>query len=89
MNKKKQTEQYKVVLEMADKKYTQKADTVNEAIGNMGLSWVDIKMKGTIMASKNKKSCEHLFNLRVLKRIFANKTARLLWAKRLTYLLDN
>lgn len=87
--KQKQKEQYTVILEMAGEKYKYKAETINEALENLGLSWVDIKAKGVIIVSKNKKSYEHLFNLRILKRIFANKMARLLWAKRLTYLLEN
>ena len=52
--KQKQKEQYTVILEMAGEKYKYKAETINEALENLGLSWVDIKAKGVIIVSKNK-----------------------------------
>ena len=77
---------YKVSLEMVGKKFTKTAETIDEALANLGLKWVHIKAKGVVTISQGSKSYEHLFYLQTLKRIFANKLTRRLWAKRLEVL---
>lgn len=78
---------YKVVLQTVGKEYVGKGDTVDEAIANLGLSWEHIKGKGTMFVTTGKRTYEHFFPLRVLRRIFTNKMNRLLWGKRLELLI--
>lgn len=85
--KEKKLNNYKVVLEMAGIKHIKEAKTIDLALEALGLKWNNIKAKGIITVSRNKHSYEHLFYVPVLKRIFANKLTRALWAKRLGYLL--
>lgn len=80
---------YKLILEMAGKKYQGEGETIEEAFNSLGLSWEQIKAKGVVKITKGKDTYEHLFNLRQLRRIFANKLTRLLWAKRLKLLLND
>ena len=79
-------EKYKIELETAGIKYKSAGETVNEAIANLGLSWNQIKAKGVIKISSGGYSMEHLFYLRQLRRIFANKLTCLMWGKRLEIL---
>ena len=82
---------YNVKLETAGQEYKAKAETINEALDKIGLSWNEIKNKGVITISqgvgKNIKKHEHLFNTIQLRRIFGNKLTQQLWAKRLETLL--
>jgi hypothetical protein len=78
---------YKVVLEMTGIKYKAEGETIDEAIANLGLEWNQIKGKGLIKVFKDKASAEYLFYMKQLKRIFANKTTRMMWAKRLELFL--
>ncbi len=74
---------------MLGKEYKSQGETAFEAMDNLNLSWEQIKGKGVITLFKDKKSHEHLFYLRPLKRIFANKLTKLMWVKRLELLLNN
>ena len=78
---------YKVVLKTSDIEYKTDGESIDEALGKLGLTWEHIKAKGVITVSKDKTTYEHLFYQRQLRRIFANKLTRLIWAKRLTLLL--
>lgn len=78
----------KLKLLMSGIDYKSKGETVEDAINNLNLSWEQIKAKGIITVSDDGKSYEHLFMMKPLKRIFANKLTRALWAKRLTLLLS-
>ena len=78
---------YKVVLETAGVKHKAEGESIDEAIASLGLSWEQIKAKGVMKVSQGKKSVEYLFYLNQLKRIFANKMTRFIWAKRLGLLL--
>jgi hypothetical protein len=79
---------YSVVLETSGRKYKSDGDTIAEAIERLSLEWHHIKAKGIIRVSHGNKTYEHLFYLRPLKKIFANKMTRLVWGKRLTTLLE-
>ncbi len=78
---------YSIVLEIAGVKYKSNGKTINEALENLGLTWVQIKGKGILKVKWGKKTLEHLFFLKELKRIFSNKITRLIWEKRLKLLL--
>jgi hypothetical protein len=80
---------FNLTLKTIGKEYKTKGETVLEAIDSLGLEWPQIKGKGTITISQGKNSLEHLFVLSQMKRIFANKYNRLLWAKRLELLFNN
>jgi len=79
---------FNITLEMGGKSYKSQAETIDKALTALNLSWEQIKYKGVIKISQNKKTLEHLFYLGQLRRIFANKVARFIWAKRLALLLD-
>ena len=87
MKKKYQKTPYKVILETSGIKFKGAGKTTDDAIADLGLSWEQIKAKGVMTISQDKKSYQHLFFLKPLRRIFANKITRLLWAKRLQLLL--
>ena len=78
---------YKVVLKMCGKEYVQEAETIDEALAKLGLSWNNIKGKGVIAVSKGKQTYEKLFYTQRLRQVFGNKLTRVLWAKRLDYLM--
>ncbi len=77
----------KLTLETSDLKYETEAETIDATLAKLNLSWEQIKAKGVVTVSNGEKSYSHIFYLKQLKRIFANKTTRLLWAKRLDLLL--
>ena len=79
---------YNLTLETVGRKYQSQGETIDQALANLNLSWEQIKAKGIVKVSQDKKTYEHLFYLRPLRRIFANKITRLIWGKRLTLLLN-
>lgn len=78
---------YKITLDTSGVTHKATGETILEAINNTGLTWEKIKAKGVIKIINGKRKLEHLFTMQVLKRIFANKGFRLVWAKRLEKLL--
>ncbi len=72
---------------MGDKRFMRKGKSVDEALSKIPLTWNEIKLKATITVYKGNKSYERLFYTRLLRRIFANKLTRLMWAKRLEFFL--
>ena len=85
--KAKVSDNYKIVLDTTGLKYESEGNTASEALDNLNLEWNQLKGKGVITISKGKSSYSHLFYLKQLKRIAANKLTRLLWGKRLALLL--
>ena len=77
---------YIVNLLMCGNVYVGKGDTLDSALENLGLSWEQIKGKGVITVIKDGKTMEHLYYVKQLKRMFANKLARFTIAKRLELL---
>ena len=47
-----------------------------------------VKLKGILRVTKGDKAVERLFYRKALRRVLGNKSARLLWATRLEYLLS-
>lgn len=80
---------YKLKMSITGIDYKSSGDTVLECLDGLGLDWPQIKAKGICTLSTKGKKYEHLFALPMLKRIFANKMTRLLWAKRLTILIES
>ena len=80
---------YNITLETTGLKYKAKGETILEAIDGLGLDWPQIKAKGVLTIKSGMKSLAHLFVLPQMKRLFANKMFRALWAKRLTLLFNN
>ena len=80
---------YKIILEIAGKKYEAEGDTVSEAFLNIPLKWSDIKAKGVITVTKDNHSVSKIFYLAQLRKMFGNKLSRLMrtmWANRLELL---
>ena len=80
---------YKIVLTTSGVDYKASGKTISEAIGKLGLSWEQIKAKGVIKISQGEKTDEHVFVLKILRRIFANKLTRMMWGKRLELLFKS
>ena len=78
---------YKVSLRMNNKTYAKSADTIDEGLKALELTWNQIKNKAVVRITKGRRSYDHLFYVPTLKRIFANKIVRGMWAKRLELLL--
>lgn len=78
---------YEIVLNIAGIDYKSSDESLNEALKNLGLTWEQIKGKGVMKITYGKQSLEQLFSIPQLKKIFANKIMRLVWAKRLDSLL--
>lgn len=77
----------KLVLEMAGKEYISDGQTIDEALGKLGLDYTMIKTKGTITVFKDGKKAEKLFYLRPLRMLFANKLRRAGWIHQLEDLI--
>jgi len=78
----------KVKLLMAGIEYKGTGETIAEALSSLPLSWENIKAKGVITVKDGKKSCERLFVIKQLKRMFANKLTMSMQAKRLELFLQ-
>ena len=78
---------YKLNLNIAGVDYKSGGETIDEALASLNLTWNQIKAKGVLKVTQGKHTLEHLFYLKPLKRIFANKTTRFIWAKRLELLI--
>lgn len=78
---------YKIVLTIAGVDYKSVGETIDEALVGLSLDWFQIKGKGIFKLKKGKLSLEHVFQKVLLKKIFANKIVRAMWAKRLGLLL--
>ncbi len=78
---------YKIVLDIAGKKYTDEGETIEEALTKMALDWMQIKNKGIMIISHGKTSLEKIFYMHQLRRIFVNKITRMMWGKRLQLLM--
>lgn len=81
---------YKVKVEIIGKKFPAKeGKTVEQALTNLGLTWENIKGKGTITVIKGNKKYVHLYTKPQLVRIFSNKIAKAVQARNLTFLVNN
>ena len=78
---------FNLILEMAGMKYYTRGETIHEAMLKLPLDWHNIKGKGIFNIKQGKKSVEHLFYQKQLRRIFANKLTMILWSRRLNLLL--
>lgn len=78
----------KIKLTTSGKEYETKGKTIAEALEKFDLSWENIKAKGTVTLIDGDKTYEHLFNMKVLRRIFSNKIVLQTWAKRLGLLFE-
>lgn len=80
---------YKITLDTVGEKHEATGKTIGEALDKIVLDWHLVKNKATITVSQGKKKYSHLFYLKQFKMLCANKYNRLLWAKRLTTLLES
>jgi len=68
--------------------YKSTGDTIEDAFSGISLSWENIKDKGTVKVTDGKKTINHLYYIKPLRRIFANKLCRIQAAKRLGFLFQ-
>lgn len=80
--------EYALELATSGKIYKSTGQTILEALEAIPLEWEQIKAKGVITIKQGKLKHEHLFYLKPLRRIFANKLTKLMWSKRLNTLLE-
>jgi len=80
---------FQVKLDQGTEAYEGSGITIFDALSSVPLEWNKVKSKGTIKISKDGKTYEHLFYLKQLRRLFANKLTRNIFAKNLTYLFAN
>jgi hypothetical protein len=78
---------YKVEVELVAKTYKCTGTSVNEALESLKLGWMDIKSKGVIRVTRDKKKAEKYFNLSLIRRIFASRAYRIIQSKYLQQLL--
>lgn len=78
----------KISIKILGEEWEQEGKTIEEALSKFPLSWDNIKGKGVLTVTQGKKSHEHMFNMKVLRRIFSNKLIMAHWAKNLEMLLD-
>lgn len=83
-----QATKYKVSLTILGTEWTQKGATIDEALSLFPLDWQQIKGKGVVRIKYGKQSCEKLFTMIILRRIFGNKLSRSMWSKNLQLLLQ-
>lgn len=69
--------------------YKAEAETIEDAFAGIDLSWENIKANGTVKVTDGKKKVEHLYYIKQLRRIFANKLCRVQAAKRLSFLFND
>ena len=81
--------QYKITIEVLDKKWTKSGDTIYQTLTKFPLSWEQIKGKGMLTVKYGKLKHEQLFGMPTLRRIFMNKISRAMWSKRLGLLLES
>ena len=67
--------------------YKTTGETINEALLALPLEWNQIKAKGLITVKDGKRTCQRLFVIKQLKKMFANKLTMNLQAKRLELFL--
>lgn len=72
---------FKVILEINNKEYKGKGDTIVEAIDDTGLSFHEVKTKGTITIQHGKYEIEKFFLARQLKRLFNDSMIRKFWTR--------
>lgn len=77
----------KLKLEMSGLEYKTTGETILEALLALPLTWNEVKAKGLITVKDGKRSCQRLFVIKQLKKMFANKLTMSLWAKRLELFL--
>jgi hypothetical protein len=78
---------YKITLKTSGLEYKAKGETLLEALDNLGMTWDKIKAKGVFIITEGNRKLEHLFPLGLLRKIFASKGFKTIWAKRLETLL--
>ena len=74
---------YQLSLEMLGKTYTTESKTVEEGLSDLAVKHKLVKAKGFLKVKKGNKTCEQLFFIPELRRLFANRLARQIWGKRL------
>jgi len=72
---------YKVKLQANNTEYKGKGDSIQDALKSLGVSYLDIKTKGTITLTKGKYEIEKFFFLRQLRRLFVSSLIQRHWER--------
>jgi len=74
--KPKKAEEYKLVLEVNNTKYTSYGENMLEAIDNLGLHYTQVKTKGVMKVTRGGSSHERFLLLPQLRRLLVNPLIR-------------
>ena len=80
---------YRALLIMDNKNYSGEGETIHEAMLTIPLDYIQIKAKGTIKIFLGDKFVEKFFYLKPLRRLFANKLNKQLWARNFEKMLKD
>ena len=73
---------------MDRREYTGQGGTIHDALLAISLDYTQIKTKGTIKVFLDDKFIEKFFYFKPLRRLFANKLNRQLWARNFEKMLN-
>lgn len=80
---------YLVLLEANKDTYKAEGETIFEALENIPLTWDKIKTKGVLTIKKDKAEANRLYTLVQIRRILANKLAKVGCAKNFNTLIES
>ena len=80
--------QYYLTLETSGKQYETEGETIYDALKGIPLKWNQIKAKATLKIKYGDLTYDHLFYIKILRRILVNDITCLMWGKRLKLLLE-
>lgn len=80
---------YKIKIVSMGHEWKAEGKSVLDTLNKFNLSWEQIKYKGILTIVHKNKSYEHVMNMKALRRLFANKIIRIVWARNFEYLLKN
>lgn len=78
---------YNVELVMLDSTIKGQGITLESALNNLGITWQNIKLKGTLKIEYNGKKAEKVYYLPQLKKMFVSKEFKIVQIKYLHKLL--
>ena len=88
LNQLKKTSNCTISIKIMGKTWKREGTTIKSTLDKFDLGWEVVKGKGIMIVTEGEKRHEHLFTIFELRRIFANKITRMIWAKRLTLLME-
>ena len=79
---------YKVKIEANNEVYSASGKTIEEDLGNMKITYVEIKTKGFATFQKDKMTIKKFFVFRQLRRLLVSNLFQRLWAQNMEKQFD-